>query len=56
MRLTASAQPMRMAKSPVTSGLIIGTAPWMTSPLAPSMVIMSPFLSVTPLAVIVSFA
>ena len=55
MRRTSSAQPISVPNSPVSSGLIIGTAPAITSPAAPSMVMMSPFFSVTPPAVIVSF-
>ncbi len=55
MRRTSSAQPISVPNSPVSSGLIIGTAPAITSPAAPSMVRMSPFFSVTPPAVIVPF-
>ena len=53
MRLTASAQVMSVAKSPVISGFTIGAAPAITSPEPPSMVRMSPFFSVFPPAVMV---
>ena len=56
IRLTSSAQPMRVANSPVISGFTIGTTPCMTWPTPPSMVRMSPFFSVTPPAVIVCAA
>ena len=56
IRLTSSAQPMSVAKSPVISGFTIGTTPCMTWPTPPSMVRMSPFFSVTPPAVIVCAA
>ena len=38
----ASAQPIRVAKSPDSSGWIVGTSPSMTSPVEPSMVMISP--------------
>jgi len=37
-----SAQPIRVAKSPDSSGWMVGTSPRKTSPVAPSMVILSP--------------
>ena len=53
IRRTPSAQVISVEKSPESSGFVIGAAPCITSPAAPSMVMTSPFLSVTPPAVIV---
>ena len=39
---TSSAQPIRVAKSPDSSGWMVGTSPSMTSPVEPSMVMTSP--------------
>ena len=47
-RRTSSAQPISVAKSPDSSGWIVGTSPSMTSPVAPSMVMMSPSFTVVP--------
>ena len=54
MRRTASAHSMILPKSPESSGWSIATAPLMICPVVPSMVMTSPFLSVTPMAVTVS--
>ena len=48
---TLSAQAIRVWKSPVSSGSIMATAPSRTSPLEPSMVMISPALKVRPRAV-----
>ena len=48
MRRTPSAQPIRVANSPESSGSSIFTEPCSTWPVEPSMVIVSPFASVTP--------
>ncbi|MNW22677.1 hypothetical protein D3C71_2243120 [compost metagenome] len=48
MRRSESAQPISVAKSPDSSGWIVGTWPSITSPVEPSMVTMSPSLMVTP--------
>ncbi len=50
-RRMPSAQPIRVWKSPVSSGSIMATAPSSTSPLPPSMVMTSPALKVRPRAV-----
>ena len=42
---TSSAQPISVAKSPESSGWMVGTAPSMTSPVEPSRVMMSPALT-----------
>ena len=55
-RRTSSAQPISTANSPDNSGCSIGTSPAITCPVAPSMVMMSPFLKVWPEAVKVSAA
>ena len=51
-----SAQPMRVANSPESSGSSIATSPCSTWPVEPSMVMMSPFFSVTPATLIVCAA
>ena len=48
----SSAQPISVPKSPDSSGSIVDTEPSMTSPVPPSMVIVSPAFTVTPPAVI----
>ena len=45
-----SAQSMMVAKSPESSGLMVGTSPFITWPVEPSMVMTSPFLRTTPTA------
>jgi hypothetical protein len=45
---TSSAQPIRVANSPDSAGSCIATLPARTWPVEPSMVMTSPFLSVTP--------
>ena len=47
---TSSAHSIRVAKSPVSSGWIIATSPFITSPVEPSTVITSPSESSTPIA------
>ena len=42
MTRIASAQPIRVAKSPDSSGWIVATSPSITSPVEPSRVMMSP--------------
>ncbi len=46
-----SAHSIIDAKSPESSGCSMGTEPFSTCPLAPSMVMTSPFFSVCPIAV-----
>ena len=46
-----SAHCMRMAKSPDSSGWMVATDPSMTSPVAPSMVMVSPAFTVVPRAI-----
>ena len=52
----ASAQPIRVANSPESAGSLIGTRPASTSPVEPSMVMMSPALNVRPATLMVPAA
>ena len=47
IRRMSSAQAISLAKSPDSSGWMVGTSPRMISPVAPSMVMMSPAFSIT---------
>ena len=49
----SSTQSIKVAKSPDSSGSVVGTRPSMTSPAAPSMVIVSPAPTVMLRAVMV---
>jgi hypothetical protein len=51
----SSAQSIRVAKSPDSSGCTAGTSPRMTSPVAPSMVMVSPAATVSPATSMVPF-
>ncbi len=48
---TLSAHPMSVAKSPDSSGWMVGTDPSMTSPVEPLMVMVSPALTTVSFAV-----
>ena len=50
MRRISSAHAMTLEKSPDSSGCSIGTTPFSTCPVPPSMVMTSPLRSVTPIA------
>ena len=49
MRRRPSAQAISVAKSPESSGLMVATSPFITWPVEPSMVMMSPFFRLTPM-------